>query len=136
MDRHRLEARRWFGEAEADLATAVDLVEKERFNWACFVAQQAAEKAVKAVHLARGEGVEKVHSVLALIGGREEEGISRIQELRHLRKAARELDKNYIPARYPNGVPFGMPHEFYGEENGRDCVEWARTIIEAVRSLL
>ena len=112
MNRQKAEAERWFGEAEADLATAIDLVERRRYNWACFVAQQAAEKAVKAVYLAHGESVEKVHSVLALVIGREEQRVPGIPELAHLEREARELDKHYIPTRYPNGVPFGMPHEF------------------------
>jgi len=30
---------------------------------------------------------------------------------------ARELDLHYIPSRYPNGIPSGYPHQFYGKNN-------------------
>jgi len=42
----------------------------------------------------------------------------------------------YIPTRYPNGVPFGIPADFYSRENGEECIVWAEKIIEAVRDIL
>ena len=36
-------------QAERDLKVAEDLMRDESFEWSCFVAQQATEKAVKAV---------------------------------------------------------------------------------------
>jgi len=48
-DALKQESKRWLSQAEHDLATVSDLIEKERYSWACFVAEQAAEKAVKAV---------------------------------------------------------------------------------------
>ncbi len=40
----------WFRQAELDLATARDAHSSGHHEWACFAAQQAAEKAVKALH--------------------------------------------------------------------------------------
>jgi HEPN domain-containing protein len=45
---------------------------------------------------------------------------------------ARELDLHYIPARYPNGLPGGYPHSFYGEKTARTALRCAERIIEAV----
>ena len=42
-----MESSRWFEEAEYDLGAAVDAKTSGRHNWACFISQQAAEKAVK-----------------------------------------------------------------------------------------
>lgn len=39
----------WMDEAEGDLEHAKSDTERGYYNWACFSAQQAAEKAVKAV---------------------------------------------------------------------------------------
>ncbi|MXX33906.1 MAG: HEPN domain-containing protein [Gemmatimonadetes bacterium] len=64
---------------------------------ACFSSQQAAEKAVKAVHYARGARAVTGHSVRNLI----ERLDPRIPELDELLDDARELDLNYIP----NAVP-------------------------------
>jgi HEPN domain-containing protein len=45
----------WLTQARRDLAQAQDSRRAERHEWACFAAQQAAEKAVKALHLACGQ---------------------------------------------------------------------------------
>jgi HEPN domain-containing protein len=44
-------ARDWFQQAKRDLEQAKSSRTEERHEWACFAAQQAAEKAVKALHL-------------------------------------------------------------------------------------
>jgi len=43
--------RDWFNQAVKDLEHAEDSRRAGRHEWACFAAQQAAEKAVKALHL-------------------------------------------------------------------------------------
>lgn len=44
----------WLNQAIRDLDHAEDCCRAARHEWACFVAQQAAEKAVKALHLHLG----------------------------------------------------------------------------------
>jgi HEPN domain-containing protein len=41
----------WFVQAERDLEQAKSSQKEGRHEWACFAAQQSAEKAVKALHL-------------------------------------------------------------------------------------
>ena len=48
-------AKDWLAQAERDLEHAVASRVQGRHKWACFAAQQAAEKAVKALHLALGQ---------------------------------------------------------------------------------
>ena len=136
MNRWEAEADRWFRQAEQDLEAATHLLDSSDYNWACFVAQQAAEKAVKAVYAARRQDVERVHSILVLIRGDQRAGVQGIPELGHLQNAARELDRMYIPTRYPNGVPFGIPSDFFGRQNAEDSLQWAEEILQAVRQLL
>ena len=45
----------WFSQALRDLEQARDSKQAGRHEWACFAAHQAAEKAVKALHLHRGQ---------------------------------------------------------------------------------
>jgi HEPN domain-containing protein len=45
----------WFRQADADLAHARRALADGDCEWACFAAQQAAEKAAKAVHAAIGQ---------------------------------------------------------------------------------
>jgi len=40
----------WFKQAQRDLESAKAQMEDGFFEWTCFIAQQAAEKAVKAVY--------------------------------------------------------------------------------------
>ncbi|MBC8496815.1 MAG: HEPN domain-containing protein, partial [Chloroflexi bacterium] len=45
----------WLKQALRDLEQAQDSRQAGRHEWACFAAQQAAEKAVKALHLSLGQ---------------------------------------------------------------------------------
>jgi HEPN domain-containing protein len=45
----------WYRQAERDLEQARDSRAAGRHEWACFAAHQAAEKAVKALHLHLGQ---------------------------------------------------------------------------------
>lgn len=46
----------WLRQAEADLESAGTSLRGGHFEWACFAAQQAAEKAVKAIYVKKGGG--------------------------------------------------------------------------------
>ncbi len=49
---------------------------------------------------------------------------------------ARELDRHYIPSRYPNAYPDGTPHEAYGEEAASRALRAAEALVEFARRLL
>ncbi|MEM2791259.1 MAG: HEPN domain-containing protein [Thermofilaceae archaeon] len=49
---------------------------------------------------------------------------------------ARELDRHYIPSRYPNAHPSGTPHEAYDEETSKRALSAAREVIRYVREVL
>ena len=48
---------------------------------------------------------------------------------------AKELDQYYIPTRYPNGLPDGIPHRFYNKKDAKKCVSYARRILRLVQKL-
>jgi len=126
------EARRWFSEAEWDLGTAKDLCSLRRYNASAFYAQQAAEKAVKALLYALGQmpighSVRQLPERFAGLTG---------HDVSSLLSAARELDRHYVPSRYPNALPSGTPHEAYDEEAARRAISCAKTIIDFVRRYL
>jgi HEPN domain-containing protein len=118
----------WFRQAVRDLEQAEDSRRNGRHEWACFAAQQAAEKAVKALHLALGQ--EAWGHVVAKL----------LQELPEdtgvpasLIDKGRFLDNCYIPTRYPNSHPQGAPFEHYGALQSEVMIRYAREIIEFVR---
>jgi len=129
----RGEAMRWWSEAEWDLETASILHEKKRFNAAVFYAHQAAEKACKALLFSVNEAPwgHSIRILLERYG--EAENINVPDEIFEY---ARELDRHYIPSRYPNAHPAGTPHEAYDEKTSRRALEAAKAILEFVRRVL
>lgn len=128
----RAEAARWLAQAESDVAFA-ELGAREGFPaQACFTCQQAAEKALKALHYLRGERVVLGHSVLELLDAvvREHPALSSFREV------AQQLDQYYIATRYPNGLPGGVPSEFFTARQADAAVVGARNIVAVVRGAL
>lgn len=122
-------ARDWFNQAEKDLEQAKDCRRSGRHEWACFVAQQAAEKAVKALHLHLGQ--EAWGHVIAKLM---QELPQSVHAEKELIDKARVLDNFYIPARYPNSHPEGAPYEHYGPLQSGEAIQYASEITEFVRS--
>ena len=108
-DRNGAEARRWLLQALHDRDAARLTRAHGFFEHACFVAQQSAEKALKAFLYARGQGPVLGHSTLALAG----DATALEPAFAALADACRRLDQLYIGTRYPNGLPDGVPHDFY-----------------------
>lgn len=133
----RDEAERWLRQAESDLAFAA-LGAREGFPaQACFTSQQAAEKALKAVLHLSGARFVPEHSVLELL----DRAVAAVADahtasLGRLRDSARQLDQYWIPTRYPNGLPGGIPAEVFTGSQAEDAVGRARAFIEAARALL
>jgi len=120
-------ARDWLSQAERDLEQALSSQREDRHEWACFAAQQAAEKAVKAAHLAQGQEV-RGHVIARLL----KELPGAVPPT--LVEKARVLDGFYIPARYPNGHPEGAPFEHFGPLQSEQAIAYAREIVEFARS--
>lgn len=115
----------WFRQSKADLRHAETSLEAEQYEWCCFAAQQAAEKALKALFLKRGFDAWG-HTLTALLGNLAEAG-----ELpEKLFDCAKSLDKHYIPTRYPNGFDSGAPTDFYTKNESAAALDCAEKIIE------
>jgi HEPN domain-containing protein len=119
----------WYNQAVRDLEQAKDSQQAGRHEWACFAAQQAAEKAVKALHLALGQ--EAWGHVIAMLL---RELPDHIKLPPDLLEKARVLDNFYIPARYPNSHPQGAPFEHYGPLQSGAAVNYASEIIDFARA--
>ena len=119
----------WLRQAERDLEHARESAANGKHEWACFAAQQAAEKAIKALHLFFGQEAWG-HMVSKLIQELPE-GIELPDEL--LDKA-KILDNSYIPARYPYGHPEGSPFEYFGTKQSEEAIEYAGEIVEFVNN--
>lgn len=118
-------------QAHRDLEHARTSIESRHFEWACFAAQQGAEKAVKAVYERLG-GVAWGHSVTGLLEGLREQ----IEVPGDLLVAGRALDRFYVPARYPNGLVAGSPKDFYMEEDAEGAIRDSGEILRFCEGLL
>lgn len=119
----------WFRQAEADLRHAHHSLELGDFEWSCFAAHQAAEKALKSVFLKSGMDAWG-HTITILIGNLPKTVDAPTETLVNF---ARMLDKYYIPTRYPNGFESGAPTDFYTAEEARNAIRQAEAILEFCR---
>jgi HEPN domain-containing protein len=116
----------WLAQSVRDLEQARSSKLEGRHEWACFAAQQSAEKAVKALHLSLGQ--EAWGHVVARL----------LMELpspppEDLIEKAKVLDNFYIPTRYANGHPEGAPFEHYGAIQSAEAIRYAGEILEFIR---
>jgi HEPN domain-containing protein len=130
MDNNRSEFEKWFKQAEFDLGAAEASKKSFNYEWACFQSQQGAEKALKAFLFLKGKRMVLKHSINSLLRMclKEDTGFKKVMD-------ARELDKYYISTRYPNGLPDGIPHEFYTEEDAEECIQLLRRVLSLIREL-
>ena len=135
IEKNRKEADRWFHTAKDDLDTSIVLKKNNKFAHSCFHAQQAAEKAVKAIWYFE-DADPWGHSVKKLIDDLEGINLVVYNTLSKAIRLATILDRFYIPTRYPNGLPDITPDVAFNVEDATICIEAARNILEIVRSIL
>lgn len=121
----------WMKQAERDLEKAKMDLKWQYFEWACFTAHQAAEKALKAVYYKLGAEV-RGHSIVDLLKGLK----GKAKANGDLMDGAKYLDRYYIPTRYPNGWAAGVPADYYGKEDAKDAVGNSGKIIRFCKGLL
>jgi HEPN domain-containing protein len=117
----------WLAQADRDLEQARASAREARHEWACFAAQQAAEKAVKGLHLAKGQEAWG-HVVATLLA----ELPLNVPQL--LVEKARVLDNFYVATRYVNGHDAGAPFEHYGPLQSQQAIDYAGEIVTFARS--
>ena len=121
------EAGRWLRQAESDLGYAELGLREGFFAQACFQCQQVCEKAIKALRYGRGERIVFGHALVELAAS--------LAEMAEFRQRLSILDQYYVPTRYPNGLPGGIPSDVYTGDQAA-AVDTARQVVAAVRAEL
>ena len=119
----------WLRQALKDLEHAKKSIELGDYEWACFAAQQAAEKAVKALFQKLGIEIWG-HSVSRMLSKLPDDH----KPAQELINKAKEIDKHYIPMRYPNFHPEGAPLDYYTKDEAERAVKYAEEIVKFCRS--
>lgn len=118
----------WLKPAERDLLHAIHSHENKDYEWACFSAQQSAEKALKAVYEKLNQSV-RGHSIVGLL-----EGLKEFNFPKEFYNYARILTRYYIESRYPNGFPEGAPADYFDENLSQEAINAGKKILEWCRS--
>jgi HEPN domain-containing protein len=126
-------AQRWFKQAQHDGEVAQKHLKDGYFSDACFMAEQTAQKALKAYLFWVGERHAPEHSLVALIQKCSRHHPSFVS----LAEACRQLDRLYIPTRYPDAWPDpAVPYEGYGEREATEAIQTAQQILGEVEKKL
>lgn len=96
--------------------------ESDFHSQACFISQQVAEKALKALAYHRGAELVRGHSVSVVCRELEING--------ELEAAALRLDQYYIPTRYPDAQPAGAPFRFFSAAQSSEALAFATLFVE------
>lgn len=105
---------RWRAAADSARQSANLQAGAQLFNWACFLAEQSAQLAVKG--LLHGIGAGAWGHDLVELGRALGEAIGEAVPT-EVAAALRRLSRHYIPARYPDAHPSGSPGSHYGGED-------------------
>ena len=127
------EARRWLLQAQNDLESATYSMGGGFHAQSCFMAQQSAEKALKALVYMAGARHLPGHSVRELLDGLLESH----PRLERQQEAASRLDQYYTP-RYPNSLPgvHHAPFQHFTHGQAQEAVQGAAEILAEVSELV
>lgn len=130
--RPQAEAQRWLAQARSEIAFARVGLREGFYAQACFHCQQSAEMALKALHYLGGARLVIGHSLVELLAPLAETH----PDLASLRSVAARLDQLYIPTRYPNGLPGGVPAEVFSQEQAAEAIDEATRVIDRAAALI
>ena len=119
---------RWRQQADRTLDTARLADAGDRPEWACFLAEQAAQQAVKGfLHGLGGEAWG--HDLIVLSGRAAELGQTVWADVS---EPAARLSRHYIPARYPDAHPSGPPGAHYTASDAGSAIEDCLMVLATV----
>lgn len=125
----RDEALSWLEEARSDLRHAEASISLGDYNWACFAAQQAAEKALKALILHSLGEYARGHDLVRLYRRAQSAGLTLSEG------ALARLSAYYTVARYPS-AGLERPSEEISREQAEEAVATARGVLDEVARAL
>ncbi len=122
------ETLRWIRQASEDIDAAKYNHKGKKFFISCFLSHQAVEKILKGYLIYKGFEHIWGHSVSDL--SKECEKIDK--DFESLRKEILILDKYYIPTRYPNGLPGGIPAEVFTERDSFETISLSEKALKFI----
>ncbi|MGI0047053.1 MAG: HEPN domain-containing protein [Nitrosotalea sp.] len=119
----RKEAKSWLDKAEEDFSTAQDCLTSKHFDASAFHAQQAAEKALKALQIQKHGRFDKIHDLVSLAKA--------VDSPNEIIKCCIMLAPYYVVTRYPDvGEPISKDTVKELLDKSKKVVSW---IIQALK---
>ncbi|MQX37399.1 HEPN domain-containing protein [Roseospira navarrensis] len=130
--------RTWLAQAHHDLAVAERLLaEGAAHDWASYAAQQAAEKALKAVLLALGQDVVRTHDLVTLSAALRQDGaLTELLDTPDRLDDLAELTQMNVVARYPLAPDAGAPAERITRRQAAQACATARQVVDSAARYL
>lgn len=119
------EGARWLEQAKEDLRWARVLLERGGYHVVAFLAQQVAEKSLKAVLYHQGQEAVFGHSVDRLAAN----VADLFPEVRTSTPRWATLDAHYVTSRYPNSVPGSIPARVYDKPTAETALRIAEEVV-------
>ena len=121
----------WLREAQAEFRATQDLLRGGHWSWCCFTAQQAAEKALKAIceRLRRPHFGHNLNVLRQAIEDR-----TTVPEA--VRLACARLNRYYIPTRYPDAFDRGAPADQFFDADAQQAVRDAEEVMDFAERLV
>lgn len=125
MAARKAESLAWLRQAIDDHVFAQSAIHDDRFSHVCVLCQQAAEKAVKSIYLARGMAFPHSHLISEMCRTLKING--------KLKLAASVLDQYYVTGRYPIGGSALAPFEMFQHQQAVDALSYALQFIRTAK---
>lgn len=133
MKKPKENAKRWLREAEHTLAQAEQTYKNKIWNLVCFLSEQTAQKALKAVLYYNGERFINIHSIVELV----REAATKHPELIKFARDGGILDQYYLSSRYPDAVAEpAIPAEIFVDKQAGDSIKIAKKIFEKCKRII
>ncbi len=124
------ETDRWLRQAEYDYKASDWNLEGGFHAVACFLAQQAAAKALRAFLFLNKEDAHETRSVVELL----ERAITYDEGFKSFIDGAGRLDLYYKTSRFPDAIPGGIPGDIINERDAREAIKFSGDIVEIVEA--
>lgn len=118
----------WFAMAEDDLNFAKVGLRERFYSQVCFLSQQAIEKALKGYLVHLGKTYPKTHKLIDLYR------LCGATFLEPFKNKIKLIDEFYIPTRYPDGIPGGLPNRASNETDANEALKTAEDVMQACLS--
>jgi len=130
MKLNKEDALRWLDQAEHNLTVAESNFKSNFYSDACFMAEQAAQVALKAFVILHRKRLMWEHSVqeIAKICAQYDKDFEKFIDFGKI------LDRYYIPTHYPDALASpAVPYKTYIEKDAKEALNFAKEIVEKVK---